>query len=869
MLIVRPIGPGAGRYYADSPQVGTWVGGGARALGLTGPVDLGDLADVLGGRHPGAGPIGDPRHPRRRAGWDLTFAAPKGVSVVAAVVGGVTGRALGDAHLRAVDEALGFATRHACWVLRGEAGFEQAGSGMVAARFDHPTSAAGDPHLHTHVLLVNALRAEDGRWSAVATSPLWRSERELASVYRLGLRHHIGVAGYHPAWTVGADGTADLADIPRPVITATSRRGAQMAAYRQDGRASTGRSAARAVTRSRTRVDDPDGWRTAVAAAGLDAERAAAVLEAGPPRVRAFDARCVGEALAAKASTFTIRDVIRTIADTSVPGMTAPDAEACAERFCDGAVPAGAGRWTTPEALAADSAVVDTIVGRAGAGVGVVADRRVEAAAADPNLDEAGRAAVRQLLAAGRGVDIVAGEAGRDRLDAQAAVLDGARRAWQASGYRVATASGGRRWEAVAGIGDQRALDRPADILVVDRADRLTPPQLGELVADDRHAKVVLVEGGTLSLRHRPFAAALVTAGDTLGRAEPGRVAAVAVLGGDPVPTAAGMAVVPSGRDAVAHLLGVWEHAAPHRPPLLVGAGPPEVAMLNGAVRTRLAEQGAIGGEAMMAGGREFASGDRIIAVRANQGRRVPAASLGTVTGVESGGRAMTVAWDGRDGRMRIERGQAGFVGYGWATTPALAATAGQPVAVLGAPTRAGPERSLVVASTAVAPVGPRAPQRHPTLDAAVVAAGVTGTGGSVRAGRSRADLAAEHRRLGAALAASLPPDQTTATRDVADERRWRTETGRIPDPVVDERAARVEDRAATRERWIAGNAGRLARWDALGHAIDEREDLVAHALAHSSDGALGAERRIGAALETQLRLTGRDREAGVDLGLG
>ncbi|MGI8751541.1 MAG: MobF family relaxase [Acidimicrobiales bacterium] len=319
MLIVRPIGPGAGRYYAASPEAGTWVGVGAEALGLTGAVDLGDLADVLGGRHPGAGPIGDPRHPRRRAGWDLTFAAPKGVSVVAAVAGEPTARALGDAHRRAVDEALGFATRHACWVSRGEAGYEQAGAGMVAARFDHPTSAAGDPHLHTHVLLVNALRAGDGRWSAVATSPLWRSERELSAVYRLGLRHHIGRAGFHPAWTVGTDGNADLADVPRQAITAASRRGTQMAAYRRDGRPSTGPNAARAVTRSRTRVDDPDGWRAAVTAAGLDAKRAAAVLEAGPTGVPTFDAGCVGEAMAAKASSFTIRDVIRAIGDTSPP----------------------------------------------------------------------------------------------------------------------------------------------------------------------------------------------------------------------------------------------------------------------------------------------------------------------------------------------------------------------------------------------------------------------------------------------------------------------------------------------------------------------------------------------------------------------
>ncbi|MDQ6838486.1 MAG: hypothetical protein M3137_09195, partial [Actinomycetota bacterium] len=99
------------------------------------------------------------------------------------------------------------------------------------------------------------------------------------------------------------------------------------------------------------------------------------------------------------------------------------------------------------------------------------------------------------------------------------------------------------------------------------------------------------------------------------------------------------------------------------------------------------------------------------------------------------------------------------------------------------------------------------------------------------RAGRPRADLAAEQRRLGAALAASLPPDQTAARREIADERRWRADTARGPDPAVEERSAQVERRAATRDRWIAGNAEDLARWDGLGQAVEDREDLLTHAL--------------------------------------
>lgn len=579
VLIVRPIGPGAGRYYATSPRPGRWVGGGAAALGLSGAVDLGELAEVLAGRHPlGPGPLGDPRHPRRRAGWDLTFAAPKGVSLVAELTAEA---GVAAAHRAAVDEALGFAGRHACWAQSANR-LVNAGSGMLAARFEHDRSAAGDPHLHTHVLLVNALRSEDGMWSAVTSSPLWRSERELSTIYRLGLRHHMAQAGLHPAWSLGAEGSADLAGIPPAAITASSRRRTQMAAHRAAGRDATGASAARAVTRGRGGEPAPEGWRAAVAAAGLDRERADALLGAGtPPREPELDAGSVSAALAEKASSFTVRDVIRAIGATSPTGMAAPTAEAFADRFCTAAIVVGPGRWTTAQAQAADRDVVELMARRPHDALGLVAPRRLEAAAADPNLDGAGRAGIRRLLGGGRAVDVVAGAAGHDRLDVQAALIDGARRAWQASGYQVAVAGGGRRWEALAAVPDERRVAAPVQILVVDRADRLSPPQLLSVLrrAASEATKVVLVEGGTLPLRHRPFSAGLVAGADRLGRVEPGRLSALPTLHHAPVMTAGGTAVVSSGRDAVAHLLGLWQRAAPTQRPLLVGAGPPEVAL--------------------------------------------------------------------------------------------------------------------------------------------------------------------------------------------------------------------------------------------------------------------------------------------------
>ena len=74
---------------AAKPTV-VWIGVGAERLGLDGPVSADDLRAVLAGMAPGTGgltPNGETlrTHPRRVPGFDLTFKAPKSVSVLYAV----------------------------------------------------------------------------------------------------------------------------------------------------------------------------------------------------------------------------------------------------------------------------------------------------------------------------------------------------------------------------------------------------------------------------------------------------------------------------------------------------------------------------------------------------------------------------------------------------------------------------------------------------------------------------------------------------------------------------------------------------------------------------------------------------------------
>ncbi|MDQ6785109.1 MAG: hypothetical protein M3063_17085, partial [Actinomycetota bacterium] len=132
------------------------------------------------------------------------------------------------------------------------------------------------------------------------------------------------------------------------------------------------------------------------------------------------------------------------------------------------------------------------------------------------------------------------------------------------------------------------------------------------------------------------------------------------------------------------------------------------------------------------------------------------------------------------------------------------------------------------------------------------------------------AGLAAEHRRLGAALATSLPRDQTEARRAVGDERQWRRDSGRGPDPVLERQSSDIEGRAGARDRWITANAARLARWDALGQAIEDGEDLAAHARdATLPPGRTHAPELLRAAPQTRPEVTARDLDAGAELGWG
>ncbi len=85
MLVLRPITSGQARYYLEGPAPGRWIGAGSAELGLRGPVDAAPLHAVLDGHHPGGDQLLARIPATRRSGFDLILAAPKSVSLLAAL----------------------------------------------------------------------------------------------------------------------------------------------------------------------------------------------------------------------------------------------------------------------------------------------------------------------------------------------------------------------------------------------------------------------------------------------------------------------------------------------------------------------------------------------------------------------------------------------------------------------------------------------------------------------------------------------------------------------------------------------------------------------------------------------------------------
>lgn len=465
MLSIGKVGGGQAspRYYIDSvasgqedyytghgEAPGQWTGSGAAARSLTGTVESDSFLATLDG--------GDGAPNRTVLGYDLTFSAPKSVSVLYGIAGRGVSRLVREAHDVAVQQALGYMEREACWTRRGKNGRQHLrGDGLTVAMFRHRTSRAGDPQLHTHSVVANATRA-GGRTSALDGRALYTHARTAGYLYQAVLRHEL-TRTLGIEWEPVHHGVAEVRGIDRAVLQHFSQRSEeireQLAA--RGGRTMRSARIATLETRRAKTYNVPiarfrEQWRARAAELGLGREELDALLDRrapGRPIQPNADATSLqlagGEGVTSQASTFDRRDVLREWAAAHREGARVEDLEQRADEWLTsqaavqlehgrGRAPFGGPRFSTPEMLALERDLIEDTRDRRDAGVAVVAAADVERAVeGHPFLTAEQAQLIRELTISGQGVHVVRAAAGTGKTTALAVARD----AWERSGVRV------------------------------------------------------------------------------------------------------------------------------------------------------------------------------------------------------------------------------------------------------------------------------------------------------------------------------------------------------------------------------------------------------------------------------------------------
>ncbi len=482
-------------YYAGRGEaVGHWVGHGSAAAGLSGEVSPEQLARLFHAVHPDTGDaLGAAYKVRadadRVTGWDLTFSAPKSLSVLWALGGGEVGMAAKEAHDAAVAAGLEYLGEHAAFSRQGKAGIRQVDTeGLLAAAFVHRTSRAGDPQLHTHVLVSGRVRCRDGTWRALDSRAMHRELKPAGLVYHAALRAE-SEARLGVVWgPVDRNGQADIVGVPKELVERYSKRSRAVEAEARAKIAESEHIVGRSLTpqeRRRTyeravldtrdaknhaEVSDEglhDRWHTDAEAAGFAPETwlGEVVDRRGTQRevdAQAVVAECLAE-LARASSTWGRRHAVQQVARRAPTGLSSAEEARCwVEHVADEVlshpsvvrlvapsleVPEdlrrrdgrsvyeahGATRYSTLATLATEQQVLDLVLAGREAGRGVASSSTTEAANAEANLGEDQAEAVRRVCLGGEAVTALVGPAGTGKSHTMGA----AAQAWEDCGIPV------------------------------------------------------------------------------------------------------------------------------------------------------------------------------------------------------------------------------------------------------------------------------------------------------------------------------------------------------------------------------------------------------------------------------------------------
>ena len=453
----------------------------------------------------------------RVAGIDLTFSAPKSVSVLWAVSSPYDRARIEAAHQQALAGAIERIEREVELVRTRHAGkLEwQRAERLVAAEFTHTASrmtkgqergGVPDPQLHSHVVVLGAERT-DGRFAAVDSRELFRSARANGAWYRAELAHNLQQLGLGVEGRTGRDGRYfEVRGVPRELSERWSARASDIERAAQRFRTRYGRDpragelgsltvstrGSRAVT---AQVNVDEAWRAVGEEYGLTREAIDGLYGEREREPRDLPAELLRDVVKDRA-TISERD-LRARAYELAAGVCHPGEvdQVLRDLERSGELIALTGDlWTTRELRELERATLQTASARSGERAAPVSERSLKSARLEAMreikapLSAEQREALERVTGEGA-VSILVGQAGTGK----GAVIAAAASAWREEGYEVIGT-------AVAGATAKR-LQADARLEHAMTSDALLHRAENGRVSLDRDTVIVMDEAGMADTR--------------------------------------------------------------------------------------------------------------------------------------------------------------------------------------------------------------------------------------------------------------------------------------------------------------------------------------------------------------------------------
>lgn len=259
------------------PEDSQWQGKLAGALGYSGSIHqvVYDLASE--GKDSYGRQLRKYQKNSRPAICDLTLNAPKSLSVEALVHSNPVAVA---AHDRGVESAIRFTEQHLLFSQikrQGQVERVHTDKALIGS-FRQRDNREGEPHLHTHNVIFNVGKVE-GKWRSLANEQVYLNKLTIGAIYQNDTAYHLHQAGYKTYWD--ALGQFELAGNPKRLLEQTfaqrtEKLEAYLAAMGLDRKSATPQqlNAANRATRNQKAYDKDTtsqvlDWQSTAATAGI------------------------------------------------------------------------------------------------------------------------------------------------------------------------------------------------------------------------------------------------------------------------------------------------------------------------------------------------------------------------------------------------------------------------------------------------------------------------------------------------------------------------------------------------------------------------------------------------------------------------